>query len=145
LREKFGLCSRFSFLRLNLAIKVAKIADDLAGDLRSQLPILAAESNVIWGFQGDDPSLALSNRLSLSAPVRLSQAKWSISQLITSFQKRRRVPWFGTPKHAFEYESMAPIIQTWSSFVKRTTKGASRTHLWARNPSVGSLELLLNI
>ena len=41
---------------------------------------------------------------------------------MTRFQKSKRVPCFGTPKHAFEYESMAPIIQTWSLFVRWMTK-----------------------
>ena len=56
-----------------------------------------------------------------------AQSKWSISQLMSRFQKRKRVPCFGTPKHAFEYESMAPIIQTWSLFVKWTTKPGFRS------------------
>jgi hypothetical protein len=61
----------------------------------------------------------------------LGGAKWSISQLMTRFHKRKRVPCFGTPKHAFEYESMAPIIQIWSLFVKRTTKSGE----WDNRPS----------
>ena len=67
-----------------------------------------------------------------------AKTKWSISQLMTRFQIRKRVPCFGTPKHAFEYESMAPIIQTWSLFVNRTTKEAQIGCLRSGNVMNGS-------
>jgi len=59
---------------------------------------------------------------------------------MTTFQDRKWVPCFGTPKHAFEYESMAPIFQTGSLLVKRATK-RSREFLLSGQRRYGPREL----
>jgi hypothetical protein len=82
-----------------------------ASRLRStqKLPVALTSGRPGSRSRSAEPTGSLTTRhFSCSSPTRSHEVSPRRLRLAL---KRRRVPCFGTPKHAFEYESMAPIIQ----------------------------------